>query len=64
MYELQVEGVSCNHCVSKLTRSVRDVDATAKVEVDLESGKLRVESKAELDDIVSAVFDAGYAVTG
>jgi len=62
MYELQVEGMSCKHCVGAVTRSVHEVDATAKVEVDLEKQKVRVVSDAPLQEIEAAVNDAGYSV--
>jgi copper chaperone len=62
MYELQVEGMSCDHCVNAIRRSVRDVDAAAKVEVDLTQQKLRIDSTAPLDDVKEAIVDAGYPV--
>lgn len=64
MYSLQVEGMSCNHCVSKVTRSVRKVDAEAKVEVDLGAHRVQVDSAADLEDIAGAIAEAGYPVTG
>lgn len=64
MYELQVEGMSCNHCVSTVTRSVLGVDGAAKVKVDLPNNTVRVESKADLDVIKDAIIEAGYPVTG
>jgi copper ion binding protein len=63
MYELQVEGMSCNHCVSKVTSCVKRVDPVAKVQVDLTSGKVRVESTAEREEVSAAIEDAGYVVT-
>lgn len=63
MYELQVEDMSCGHCVSKVTKTVLDVDAAAKVEVDLAQRKVRVQSNAALEDIAEAITDAGYPVT-
>ncbi|MGH8807918.1 MAG: heavy-metal-associated domain-containing protein [Noviherbaspirillum sp.] len=62
MYELQVEGMSCSHCVGAVTRSVHEVDTEAKVEVDLAQQKVRVQSTAPLKDIESAISDAGYPV--
>lgn len=62
MYELQVEGMSCGHCVSTVTRSVRDLDANAKVDVDLGQQKVRVDSSADLEEIKSAIAEAGYPV--
>lgn len=62
MVELQVEGMNCNHCVSKVTKAVKEVDASAQVDVDLKSRMVRVESTADLAEIRSAVVDAGYVV--
>lgn len=63
MYSLQVEGMSCNHCVSKVTSTVRKVDAAAKVEVDLAAHCVRVDSSADLEEIADAITEAGYPVT-
>lgn len=62
MYELKVEGMTCGHCVGAVTRSVQSIDAAAKVDVDLAQQKVRVDSAASLDDIKSAVEEAGYPV--
>lgn len=64
MYELQVEGMSCNHCISKVTRSVKKIDDTAKVEIDLATKKVRVESTADLEEVCAAITDAGYPAQG
>ncbi|KQQ89221.1 heavy metal translocating P-type ATPase [Massilia sp. Leaf139] len=63
MYELTVEGMSCGHCVGRVTKSVQEVDAGAKVEVDLASKKVRIDSGAELERIAQAIDAAGYPVT-
>jgi copper chaperone len=64
MYELKVEGMSCGHCVSAVTKSVQAIDAAAKVEVDLSQQKVLVNSGACLDEIKAALEDAGYPVLG
>lgn len=63
MYELQVEGMSCGGCVKSVTKSVQLIDIDAKVSVDLASKKVRVDSKAGLETVTSAISDAGYPVT-
>lgn len=63
MVELHVEGMTCNHCVNAVTRSVKAVDANAQVNVDLASGRVRVESAALPHDISAAIEDAGYTVS-
>ncbi len=63
MYELQVEGMSCSGCVRSVTKSVQAIDGNARVDVDLASKKVRVETQASLDAVKSAIRDAGYDVT-
>jgi len=63
MYELQVEGMSCGGCVRSVTKSVQAVDSSAKVEIELASKKVRVDSQASLESVKSAIGDAGYPVT-
>jgi copper chaperone len=63
MYELQVEGMTCGGCANSVKRSVQAVDSSAKVEVDLASKKVRVETGADIDKVKSAVVEAGYPVT-
>lgn len=60
MYVLEVDGMTCNHCVSKVTKSVRDVDAVARLDIDLAARKVCVVSDASIDDIAGALEDAGY----
>ena len=63
MYELTVEGMSCNHCVGRVTKSVQAVDADAKVAIDLDKASVRIDSQADLERIVAAIDGAGYPVT-
>ena len=63
MYELTVEGMSCNHCVGRVTKSVQAVDADAKVAIDLDKASVRIDSQADLERIVAAISGAGYPVT-
>ena len=63
MYELTVEGMSCKHCVGRVTKSVQAVDADAQVTIDLDKASVRIDSRADLDRIVAAIDGAGYPVT-
>ncbi len=63
MYELQVEGMTCGGCANSVKRAVQTVDSLAKVDVELASKKVRVETAADIDKVKSAVIDAGYPVT-
>lgn len=60
MYELQVEGMSCGHCVSRVTKAVRAVDSNAEVSVDVKNGTVRVSTSADLDEVTFVITEAGY----
>lgn len=63
MIEFKVEGMSCQHCVAAVTRSVHEVDPTAKVEVNLEAGSVSIDSRTAVESLERAIDDAGYSVT-
>lgn len=63
MYELQVEGMTCGGCVRSVTKAVQSVDGNARVDVDLASKKVTVESQTGLDAVKAAISEAGYDVT-
>lgn len=63
MYQLQVENMSCGHCVGAVTKAVQAVDAAARVEIDLASKQVRIDSRAALPDLRAAIVQAGYPVT-
>ena len=63
MYELTVEDMSCGHCVGRVTKSVQALDKDAKIEVDLPTKKVTIDSTADLDAIAQAIDAAGYPVT-
>jgi len=62
MSDFTVEGMSCQHCVSAVTRAVTEIDPGARVQVDLASGKVHVDSAATPDAIRAAIDEAGYTV--
>ncbi len=64
MVEFQVEGMSCQHCVGAVTKAIRALDAQAQVEVNLDDGRVRVQSHESTDRLSSAIAEAGYTVTG
>ena len=61
-YALTVDDMTCKHCVGRVTKSVQALDQHAKVEIDLASGQVRIDSGADLDKIVDAIDAAGYPV--
>jgi copper chaperone len=64
MITLQVEGMSCGHCVRAVTEAIRALDPGAEVAVDLASGTVRAETGAAPAAVTAAVEEEGYKVTG
>ena len=63
MYQLQVENMSCGHCVGSVTKAVQGIDPAAQVQIDLASKSVKVESATALGAISAAIVEAGYPVT-
>lgn len=63
MFEFDVEAMSCGHCVGRVTEAVRQVDPAARVEVDLTTHKVHVETSRDRATVVSALTEAGYPPT-
>jgi copper chaperone len=60
MIELRVEGMTCGHCVSAVTRAVKAVDPQANVQIDLGSGRVSVDGRSSADALGKAIAEAGY----
>ncbi len=60
MTELNVKNMTCGHCVNTVTRAIQSVDQSAAVQVDLQTGRVQVESSAVAADLLKAVNEAGY----
>ncbi len=62
--ELNVAGMSCQHCVKAVTAAVHALDAQAEVSVDLGQGKVVVQSTLTADTLRQAIGGEGYVVQG
>ena len=60
MIEFQVNAMSCNHCVGFVTDTIKALDPQARVDVDLDSKKVKVESNQDRARIAQALAEAGY----
>jgi len=61
MTEFTIEAMSCGHCASMITKTVKLLDPEAKVVVDLARKKVMVESSEDRSTISDALAEAGYA---
>lgn len=62
MVELNVKGMMCGGCASSVEKAIKRVDADAAVKIDLASGKVSVETKADAKSLGDAIEAAGYEV--
>lgn len=63
---LNVQGMSCNHCVKAVEENVGQLDGVASVTVHLSDALVDVEfdqAKAPLTKIIETIEDQGYDVT-
>jgi len=60
---LNVEGMSCNHCVASVRKALEGLDGVREADVSLDDKKARVELDKDLADevLVKAVEDAGFS---
>lgn len=57
---LQIEGMTCGHCVRSVTKALEGVSGVEKVAVNLAGGRARVEGAADPRALVRALADEGY----
>ena len=61
--ELEVKDMTCGHCAGVITKAVKDIDAQAKMDVDVATRMVRIESAHAAGDFLSAMQEAGYTPT-
>ena len=62
---LNVQGMSCNHCVQSVTKALTAVDGVHSVEVSLADKQVAIayqEDKVTPDQLKDAIEDQGYDV--
>ncbi len=60
MIEFTLKDMSCGHCASVITKTVKALDSEAKVNIDLAHKKLSVESSEDRATLAEALTEAGY----
>jgi len=58
--QFSVNNMTCGHCVRTITTALQDLDAHAKVDVDLVSGRVQAEGNFTSAAAVAAMEAAGY----
>ncbi|MCW7541435.1 heavy-metal-associated domain-containing protein [Aquabacterium sp. A7-Y] len=61
MIAFEVNDMTCGHCVSTITKAVKQTDRDAVVAVDLGSKRVQIEAKAADEaELKAAIEEAGY----
>jgi copper chaperone len=63
--KIQVEGMTCGHCVETVTQAVNSLDGIGQVSVDLDKKQVSVdfdESRTDPDTISSKIIEVGFEV--
>jgi len=63
MYEFEVKGMSCGHCIKAIKGAVLDLEPDAVVDIDLAGGKVRVTTELAPETVRDTIVEAGYDVT-
>ena len=66
MKNIQIEGMTCNHCAMRVKKALEAVPGVKSAEVVLEEKKAEIILDREVENslLTRAVEEAGYSVTG
>ncbi|RDU64700.1 heavy-metal-associated domain-containing protein [Helicobacter sp. MIT 14-3879] len=61
---IEIEGMSCNHCVEKIKKFVSEVNGVENIEISLENKTLDVvfNLPANIEAIKEAILDSGFDI--
>ena len=60
---LEVEGLSCGHCVSAVSGALRSVPGVTLGAIRVGSATVTVEPTVTITQLLDAIADAGYSAT-
>jgi copper chaperone len=60
---LRVPGMTCRHCVRKVTAALRDVPGVQLVQADLTTGTVVLHGDPSASDVLAALDRAGFPGT-
>jgi copper chaperone len=60
MIEFTVPNMTCGHCVSRVTRALKELDPSARVEIDLCMQRVRIQSGETKESLTATLTEVGY----
>lgn len=58
--KLRIDAMTCGGCARSVTATIKDVDPNAKVEIDVASKVVEVESAQDQQKILEALSEDGF----
>lgn len=62
MFTLKVSGMTCGGCINAVTRAVQSQDPQAKVQADLATQTVNLETSLSPEQASQLITDAGFPV--
>ena len=62
---IQVEGMTCDHCVATVTQAINALDGISRVSVNLETKQVSVdfdENRVDMKAVASKIVEVGFEV--
>ena len=63
MFTLKVSGMTCGGCINAVTRAIQAQDPQAKVQADLATQVVSLETSLSLDLAAGLITEAGFPVS-
>lgn len=60
MMQFTIPSMTCGHCVGVVTRAVKQLDAQARVDIDLATHRVLLDTTASPQSIRDVLTEAGY----
>lgn len=60
MQTFEIQSMTCGSCAGRIARAIKDLDAQAKVEVDMPTRTVRIDTTEDRASVVAALVDAEY----
>lgn len=63
MLNLKVDGMSCGHCVSTITKAIQSKYPKASANIDLSTQEIQIEGIENEKDVIQLIEQTGYKVS-
>lgn len=60
MIQFQLPDMSCAHCAGTVSKTLKQVDPSCSIDIDLSTRTVNVQSTEDPKELAQALGDAGY----